>query len=385
MVDEFQDTNYAQSELLKLLASHRNLTVCGDDDQSIYKFRGAAISNILGFQETFPEAKLIVLDQNYRSTQPILDSAYRLIQNNNPDRLEVQAEITKQLHSNSEGGRAPMHHHFEALEEECDFVADTIAARHSEEKRPYSDFAILVRSNAQAEGFLRALNLARIPWRFSGSRGLYDQEEIRSAIALLRVLADPRDTLSLHYLASSEPYEVPAESLSLATAYAQRQNKSLLQTFRILSNNSGFLDVTPDALERIGRLLEHLDVMLPLSTKERTGELLFQYLSTQTGMIERLSNSTLPRDIQRVQNLARLFSIVERFSRVARYDRVAWFIDYLDDLIEAGDNPPVGDAQWDDDAVSILTIHQAKGLEFPIVFLVGLVSGRFPSDRKSVV
>ncbi|MCK5212397.1 MAG: exodeoxyribonuclease V subunit gamma [Dehalococcoidia bacterium] len=383
LVDEFQDTNFAQWELLKLLASHRNLTVCGDDDQSIYKFRGAAISNILGFQETFPDAKLIVLDQNYRSTQAILDSAYRLIQNNNPDRLEVQAEITKQLHSNSEGGRAPQHHHFESLEEESDFVADIIAARHAEDGCPFSDFAILVRSNALADTFLRALNLARIPWRFSGSRGLYDQEEIRSAVALLRVLADPRDTLSLHYLASSEPYEVPAETLALATAYAQRQNKSLLQTFRILSKNSGFLDVTPDGMERIGRLMEDLNVMLPLSTKEKTGELLFQYLSTQTGTIERLSNSADPKDIQRVQNLARLFSIIERFSRVARYDRVAWFIDYLDDLIEAGDNPPVGDAQWETDAVSVLTIHQAKGLEFPIVFLVGLVSGRFPSNNRA--
>ena len=383
LVDEFQDTNYAQSELLKLLASHRNLTVCGDDDQSIYKFRGAAISNILGFQESFPDAKLIVLDENYRSTQAILDSAYRLIQNNNPDRLEVRAQITKRLHSNSDKGHAPSHHHFESLEDECDFVADAVVTRHADESRPYSDFAILVRGNAQADAFLRALNLARIPWRFSGSRGLYDQEEIRSAIALLRVLADPRDTLSLHYLASSEPYEVPAESLALATAHAQRQNKSLLQILRILSNNAGFLDVSPDALERIARLLEDLDVLLPLSTKERTGELLFQYLSTQTGTIERLSNSPVPADIQRVQNLARLFSIIERFSRVARYDRVAWFIDYLDDLIEAGDNPPVGDAQWDDDAVSVLTIHQAKGLEFPIVFMVGLVSGRFPSNNRA--
>lgn len=383
LVDEFQDTNYAQFELLKLLASHRNLTVCGDDDQSIYKFRGAAISNILGFQETFPEAEMIVLDQNYRSTQAILDSAYRLIQHNNPDRLEVRSNITKQLHSNSEHGRAPLHHHFEILEEECDFVADTIAALHKEEDRPFSDFAMLVRSNAQADAFLRALNLAHIPWRFSGSRGLYDQEEIRSAIAFLRVLADPRDTLSLHYLASSTPYEVPAESLAMATSYARRQNKSLLQVFRILSGNAGFLDIVPEAVERMGRLLEHLDVMLPLSTKERTGELLFQYLSTQTGTIERLSNSPHPADIQRIQNLARLFSIVERFARVARYDRVAWFIDYLDDLIEAGDNPPVGDAQWDADAVSVLTIHQAKGLEFPIVFMVGLVSGRFPSVSRS--
>ncbi len=383
LVDEFQDTNYAQFELLKLLANHRNLTVCGDDDQSIYKFRGAAISNILGFQDAFPEAKMIVLDENYRSTQAILDSAYRLIQHNNPDRLEVRSGIVKKLHSNSERGRPPLQHHFETLDEECDFVAETITARHSQEERPYSDFAVLVRSNAQADVFLRAFNLSRIPWRFSGSRGLYDQEEIRWAIAFLRLMSDPRDSMSLHYLAAGWPYEVPAEALALATSFAERQNKSLLQAFRILSRNPGFLDITPEAQERIGHLLQDLDVMFPLSTQERTGELLFQFLSTQTGTIERLSNSSHSSDVQRVQNLARLFSIIERFARVARYDRVAWFIDYLDDLIEAGDNPPVGDAGLDADAVNVLTIHQAKGLEYPIVFLVGLVSGRFPSAHRS--
>jgi len=171
--------------------------------------------------------------------------------------------------------------------------------------------------------------------------------------------------------------------LAVATGHAQRQHQSLLQTLRAIDHSPGFLDLPPDALGPIHRLLEDLDAMLPLSTKENTGEVLFQYLSTQTGVIEQLSNSARPADVQRVQNLARLFSIIERFARVARYDRVAWFIDYLDDLIEAGDNPPVGDAGWDTDAVSVLTIHQAKGLEFPIVFLVGLVSGRFPSAHRS--
>jgi DNA helicase-2/ATP-dependent DNA helicase PcrA len=382
LVDEFQDTNYAQFELLKLLASHRNLTVCGDDDQSIYKFRGAAISNILGFQEAYPDAELIVLDRNYRSTQSILDSAYRLIQYNNPDRLEVRSKINKRLVAAGEKGRPPHQLHFETLDEECDFVAETIAQRRADKDRRLSDFAVLVRSNAQADAFLRALGLLRIPWRFSGSRGLYDQEEIRSAIAFLRVLADPRDTMSLHHLAGSPPYSVPAEALASATGYARRQNKGLLQILRIVSKTPGFLDVSEEGRERIARLLGDLDVMLPLSTQERTGDLLYRYLSTQTGTIERLSNSESPRDAQRIQNLAKLFSIVERFSRVTRYDRVAWFVDYLDALIEAGDNPAVGDAQWDADAVNVLTIHQAKGLEFPIVFLVGLVSGRFPSLHR---
>ena len=382
LVDEFQDTNYAQFALLKLLASRRNLTVCGDDDQSIYKFRGAAISNILGFQEAYPDAELIVLERNYRSTQAILDSAYRLIQHNNPDRLEVRSGINKRLLAAAGRGRPPQQLHFETLDEECDFIAESIARRRADEDRRLGDFAVLVRSNAQAEPFLRALSLLQIPWRFSGSRGLYDQDEIRSAIAFLRVLADPRDTMSLHHVAGSPPYDVPAEALAAATGHARRQNKSLLQVLRIASKRPDFLDISDEGRERIARLLSDLDVMLPLSTQQRTGDLLYRYLSTQTGTIERLSNSTSPRDAQRVQNLAKLFSIVERFSRVTRYDRVAWFVDYLDALIEAGDNPAVGDAQWDADAVNVLTIHQAKGLEYPIVFLVGLVSGRFPSSHR---
>ena len=382
LVDEFQDTNFAQFELLKLLARDRNLTVCGDDDQSIYKFRGAAISNILGFQETYPDAKLVVLERNYRSTQEILDAAYRLIRNNNPDRLEVRADIPKRLRSSSGKGRPPRQHHFETIAEECDFVAETIAARHRDEERPFDDFAILVRSNAQATAFLHSLNLLRIPWRFSGSRGLYDQEEVRTAVAFLRTLADPRDALSLHYLAGSELYGVPGEDLAVATTFARRRTKSLLEVFRIVERSDEALGVSDDARERIRRLVADLDEVFPRTTEETTGEVLYHYLTNVTGTIERLSNSSDARDAQRVQNLAKLFTIVERFAQVARYDRVRWFIDYLDALIEAGDNPPVGDATWDADAVHVMTIHQAKGLEFPIVFLVGLVSGRFPTRRR---
>jgi len=383
LVDEFQDTNYAQFELVKLLASHRNVTACGDDDQSIYKFRGAAISNILGFQDAYPEGRVIVLDENYRSTQAILDSAYRLIQNNNPDRLEVRSGISKRLRSASGAGRPPHQLHFETIDEETDFVAETIAGRRRDEGRPYADFAILVRGNAQATPFLAALNLLHVPWRFSGSRGLYDQEEIRAALAFLRVLADPYDNMSLHYLASSMLYGIDPEPLARATALAGRRNKSLLELIRSMRAGLEPFDIDEENAQRVGRLVDDLTAMITLSTKERTGEVLFQFLTTQTGTIERFSNSSEPQDALRVQNLARLFSLVQRFAEVARYDRVPWFIDYLDALIDAGDNPPVGDATWDTDAVSVLTIHQAKGLEFPVVFLVGLVSGRFPSAERS--
>jgi len=382
LVDEFQDTNYAQFELLKLLAKDKNLTVCGDDDQSIYKFRGAAISNILGFRETYSDAKLVVLTRNYRSTQGILDAAYRLIQSNNPDRLEVRAEIPKRLLSTSGEGRPPYQDHFESLVEECDFVAESIAERHREEDRPYRDFAVLVRANAHATPFLRSLNLLHIPWRFSGSRGLYDQEEIQTAIALLRTLADPRDDLSLHYLAGSDLYEIPGDDLAAATSFARRRNHGLLNVFRMIERGADVVDLDQASRRRIGKLLGDLDRMLPRTTEAGTGELLYEYLSDATGVLSRLSNSDDPRDAAKVQNLAKLFGIIERFTEVARYDRVRWFVDYLDALIDAGDNPPVGDATWDADAVNVLTIHQAKGLEFPIVYLVGLVSGRFPSANR---
>ena len=382
LVDEFQDTNYAQFELLKLLTGRRNLTVCGDDDQSIYKFRGAAISNILNFQRAYPDAKLVVLKQNYRSTQQILDAAYRLIQNNNPDRLEKREGILKQLRAVNGAGTPVQQHHFESLAEECDFVAETIAKRTKEKGRTYRDFAILVRSNAQATSFLQALNLLHIPWHFSGSRGLYDREEIKTAIAFLRLLADPRDNLSFHYLASSSLYQLPAEDLVLTTSYARRYNKSLFEVFRIATKSEDFLGLSREGRAAMARLLDDLTEMLPRASQQPTGEVLYEYLTTRTGLIGSLSNSTDVAATARLQNLAKLFSIIERFSQISRYDRVPWFTEYLDALIEAGDNPPVGEADWDEDAVNVLTIHQAKGLEFPIVFLVGLVAGRFPSVNR---
>jgi len=381
LVDEFQDTNYAQFELLKLLAGHRNLTVCGDDDQSIYKFRGAAISNILGFRSEYPDANLVVIVENYRSTQQILDSAYRLIQYNNPDRLEVREGIDKRLHAAAGDGMPVQQQHFQEIADECDFVAETIASG-VKAGRTYRDYAILVRSNAQADDFLQALNLLHIPWHFSGSRGLYDREEIRTIIAFLRILADPRDNMSFHYVASSSFYSVAAEDLAFATSYSRRRNKSLFEVFRVAAKSEEFLGISAEGREAMTRLADDLAATLSLASQEKTGEVLYHYLTERTGTIATLSNSEDSQDALKVQNIAKFFSIIERFSRVAKYDRVPWFIDYLDSLIDAGDNPPVGEADWDEDAVNVLTIHQAKGLEFSIVFLVGLVSGRFPSAHR---
>ncbi|MGQ0548272.1 MAG: ATP-dependent helicase [Armatimonadota bacterium] len=383
LVDEFQDTNHAQFELVKLLAaSHRNLTVVGDDDQAIYKFRGAAISNILGFSETYPDAAQVVLTENFRSPQPVLDAAYRLIQHNNPERLEVQRRLDKRLTAVRGEGPPVRHHHFDALTTEADgvagFIADYVAGGGS-----YRDCAILVRANQDADPFLRALNVRGIPWWFSGTRGLYDREEVRVALAFLRVLANPADNLSLFFLGASDLYLVDATDMARALGYANRRNRSLEHTIRHLAGAPDLAaELSPESHASIARLVEDLDKMRELMRHQVTGRVLYEYLVARTGYIRRLATSEQPGDESKVANLARLFDIVARHGEVAMYDRVPEFVRRMDDLIAAGDDPPIPDPDPDFDGVQVLTVHKAKGLEYPVVFLVSCVAERFPARHR---
>ncbi|MGQ0570438.1 MAG: ATP-dependent helicase [Armatimonadota bacterium] len=384
LVDEFQDTNHAQFELVKLLAgSHRNITVVGDDDQSIYKFRGAAISNILGFTTAYPDATQVVLTANFRSPQPVLDAAYRLIQQNNPDRLEVRNGLDKRLVAQRSAGTPVKHLHFETLTDEADAVAEVIADHVASDGR-YRDCAILVRANWDADPFMRALNVRGIPWWFSGTRGLYDREEVRVALAFLRVLATPTDNLSLYYLGTSPLYLIDATDMARALSYANRRNRSLEHTFRHLRGAAELTaELSPESRATIARLVEDLDEMRKLMREQVTGRVLYEYLVNRTGYIRRLATSEQPGDEVRVANLARLFDIVSRYSDVAVYDRVPEFIRRMEDLIAAGDDPPTPDPDPDFDGVQILTVHKAKGLEYPVVFLVNCVADRFPRRARS--
>ncbi|MDR7481220.1 MAG: ATP-dependent DNA helicase [Armatimonadota bacterium] len=384
LVDEFQDTNHAQFELLKLLvAGHRNLTVVGDDDQSIYKFRGAAISNILGFTATYPDAAQVVLTENFRSPQAILDAAYRLIQHNNPDRLEVRNGLDKRLVALGGPGRPVEHRHYDTLSTEADAVAGAIAEYVAGGGR-YGDCAILVRSNQDADPFLRALNVRGIPWWFSGTRGLYDREEVRVALAFLRVLASPADNLSLYYLGTSELYLIDPTDMARALAYAHRRNRSLEHTFRHLGSAPDLAaELAPESQAAIARLVEDLDEMRRLMRHHATGRVLYEYLVQRTGYIRRLATSEQPGDEAKVANLARLFDIVARHGDVALYDRVPEFVRRIDDLIAAGDDPPLPDPDPAFDGVHVLTVHKAKGLEFPVVFLVNCVADKFPTRHRT--
>ncbi len=391
LVDEFQDTNYAQFELVKLLAAaHRNVTAVGDDDQAIYKWRGAALSNLLNFTRTYPDAERVVLVRNYRSTQAILDAAYRLIRHNDPDRLEVRERVDKRLVADQPAGPEPQHLHFDSLTTEADAVARAIAERVEQGTWRYRDVAILVRSNADAGPFLRALNLRGIPFQFSGTRGLYDREEIRLVLSFLRTVANPRDSLSLYFLATSPLYLVDPTDASRCLAAAQARNRSLDFVVRkVLGQEEAreFRDlqaeVSPDSLAALAKLVEDLDAMRKLATEQPTGRVLYVYLVERTGYVQRLATSGDPTDEARVRNLARFFDLVARAAPLLRYDRVVEFVRYVDDLIAAGDDPPVEELDPEADAVQVMTVHKAKGLEFPVVFIGSCVSQKFPVPDRS--
>jgi DNA helicase-2/ATP-dependent DNA helicase PcrA len=383
LIDEFQDTNFTQYQLAKLLADkYKNITVTGDDDQCIYRFRGAAYSNLLNFIQDFPQTKKVSIIQNYRSAQPILDSAYQLIQFNNPERFEIKANINKRLIGLNKEGLPPKHLHFDTHSSEADYVAKIIKDKVSLGTFNFRDFAILVRSNSDADSFLQALNMQDIPWQFSGNQGLYSRQEVKLCINFLRVTANPSDSLSLYYLVSSEIYKLNLSDLSLINHYAKRRNKALYLVLKDLDNIEELKEVSVESREKIKNILADLEKFMQTSREETTGRLLYSFL-TETGYLKMLTQNQNLENETKIQNLAKFFNHVRDFELVAKEDRVINFVNYLNLLIEARDDPPTAEADLDTDAVNVLTIHKAKGLEFRAVFLVSLVQGRFPWPKRS--
>jgi len=378
LVDEFQDTNYAQFELVKLLvARHRNVAVVGDDDQAIFRFRGASMSNILDFDRTYPDALRVVLQENRRSPQAVLDAAYRLIQHNNPDRLEVAQEIDKRLVSTVGMGEAPRHLAFDTVSSESDHVAELIKEEH-ERGRPYRDCAVLVRANNDADPFLRALNVRGIPWTFSGNAGLYGRPEIRLLIAFLRTVAHPDDSVSLHYLASSDVYQVPIVDLTRCATYADRKHRWLFDVLRAVPAE---VELGDEGAGAIARLIADLQRYMELAREHPTGEVLYQFL-VDSGLMTRYAKAPAELE-QEVQNVSKFFTRVKDAARVLKYDNVREFVNHLDALIDAGEDPAMAEADTETPAVHVLTVHKSKGLEWPVVFMVDCVQNKFPSTRRS--
>jgi len=383
LVDEFQDTNRAQSELVAMLAErHRNVTVVGDDDQSIYRFRGAAISNILEFRERYRGARTVVLRRNYRSLAPILDSAHRLIKFNDPDRLEARVGISKRLvPERVNRAAAPVRHHvFSTSGEEADWIAGEIRRRVDAGARP-RDHAVLVRANADADPVLRSLNGAGLPWRFSGSSGLYSRPEVRLLLSLLRAVADPGASVDVYALAASERFGIPAGDLVEVTASARRRHRSLFEALEELEGEPGVVRVSPVGRAALARLTADLRRYRDLAVRRPAGEVLYAFLR-DTGWLAELAGATSLAAEEQLANIGRFFDIVRTQSALLADDRAVFLARHLATLIEAGDDPATADPDPDVDAVHVMTVHKAKGLEFPMVFLPGLVADRFPARSR---
>jgi DNA helicase-2/ATP-dependent DNA helicase PcrA len=383
LVDEFQDTNRAQSEIVALLAErHRNVTVVGDDDQSIYRFRGAAISNILEFRERYRGARTVVLRRNYRSLAPILDAAHRLIRFNDPDRLEVRVGITKQLVAERSVETPPSvrHRSFASGGEEADWIAADIRRRLDQGARP-RDHAVLVRANADADAVLRALNLAGIPWRFSGTSGLYARPEVRLLLAFLRTIADPGSSTDLYALAASDLSAVPGSDLTTVMAAARRRHRSLWELLEEVVDEPASVVLTGPGRSAIARFVSQIARFRDLAHERPAGEVLYAFLR-ESGWLASLAATGSVAAEEALANIARFFDIVRAQSALLADDRAVFVARHLGTLIEAGDDPATADPDPDIDAVSVMTVHKAKGLEFPVVFLPGLVAGRFPATAR---
>jgi len=389
LVDEFQDTNHAQLEMLELLSGEGgNLTVVGDDDQAIYRWRGAAAANLIAFRRLHKGAREVVLTENYRSTQEILDTAARLVRYNNPHRLEASFGIDKRLRSSRDAGGVPVvHFAYDTVSAEADAVAAMASERLARGLRP-RDMAILVRSNADADPFLRALNVRGLPHRFSGSRGLYAREEIRLLVSFLKVLANPDDSVALFYLAASELYRLPETDLLRLNHYARRKTRPLLEVLRELpgdgheaERNEDLASVGGRAREAARRLVADIERAAAEVPRRRTGEVLYGFLQW-SGLLGKLAKEASAEAEAKVKNIARFFELVRGYGDVAEHDRVPAFVAHLELLRESGDDPAVAEGPLDEDAVHVLTVHKAKGLEFPVVFLVGCAESKFPLQRR---
>jgi DNA helicase-2/ATP-dependent DNA helicase PcrA len=379
LVDEFQDTNYAQNELAILLAGeNKNINVVADDDQSIYRFRGAAVSNVLQFKKNFPDAKIVTLIKNYRSTQTILDASYQLIQHNNPNRLEIVEHINKKLVSKFKSpGKTIQLIHEQRADDESDTIAKTI--KNLSKKYDYKDMAILVRANNHSQLITTALQRHRIPYQFLGPGYLFQQDEIKDLIAYLTFLTDLSNSVALFRVLSMDIFEIPYTELNYLLNFAKKQNLTLFESLQ--HTNQTFLsNLTQKKLEDFRKMaVRHLEK----SKKEQAGQILYYFL-IDSKLFETLRDVNSLKDEKRVQNIAKFFDRIKNFETERENSNIFTLVEWLTLMLQMGDSPTAADIDINDrNAVNILTVHSSKGLEFKAVFLVNLVSDRFPSRERS--
>lgn len=363
MVDEYQDTNTAQFQLIRLLADkYRNLCVVGDDDQSIYKFRGANIKNILNFEEVYPDAKVIKLEQNYRSTQNILDAANRVIANN-------VGRKPKSLWTENEAGEKINFQQFDSAYEEADYVVRDIQRSVREGKCNYGDCAILYRTNAQSRLFEERFVVSNTPYRVVGGVNFYARKEIKDLLAYLKTIDNGRDDLAVRRIINVPKRGIGAATLGRVQDYATDMDLSFYNALKMA-----------DDIPSIGRAGAKIKPFVTLIQSMRSK---IEYLSVsqilqevidETGYVQELEAENTDEALARIENIDELISKAVAYEESAEEEPT--LSGFLEEVALVAD---IDNLQEGNDYVVLMTLHSAKGLEFPNVYLAGMEDGLFPS------
>ncbi len=362
MVDEYQDTNTAQFELIRLLAGkYRNLCVVGDDDQSIYKFRGANIRNILDFEKVYPEAKVIKLEQNYRSTQVVLDAANAVIRNNTRRK-------NKALWTDKKEGSRIHFRPFDNAYEEAEFIASDVAKKHRNEDVRYGDCAVLYRTNAQARMLEERFIMEGIPYDVIGGTNFYARREIKDILAYLKTIDNGRDDVAVKRIINIPKRGIGATTIVRVQEYADARNISFYDALR-----------EADQIMTIGRSASKLQpfVMMIQAFRSKleffTLEDLIKDVIETTGYVKELEASDDEDAADRIENIDELVSKVVSYEETHEEPSLS---EFLEEVALVAD---IDRAEEGDDRVLLMTLHSAKGLEFPHVYLAGMEDGVFPS------
>lgn len=365
LVDEYQDTNHAQYLLTKFLAAkHRNICVVGDADQSIYGWRGADIQNILDFEKDYPNAKVIKLEQNYRSTQIILDAANAVIENNT-------GRKPKNLWTENKSGADIIY--FQAVDErdEARFVIEQLQNLQRTENKKLGDMAILYRTNTQSRIFEEMLIKSGISYNMVGGLKFYERKEIKDIIAYLRVIFNPADSLSLLRIINVPKRGIGDASLAKIQAYAAANNVSL---FEAVSNAAAIDGLSSRFVSKLDDLAGIIFELMNLASEAPVEDLIDRVLR-DTGYLEELENERTPQAQSRIDNLHELISVAQEFAASEEENNLENFLAHVALVSD------IDDTELGEDAITLMTLHSSKGLEFPVVFLVGMEEGLFPHAR----
>ncbi len=397
LLDEFQDTNYAQYDLIKLLAGNKkNLTVVGDDDQSIYKFRGASVSNILQFKEDFSKSQEIVLTKNYRSKQNILDLAYNFIQLNNPNRLEYQlnngkskniklnSKINKRLQANESGKGEIKHLHERTLDDEIQvIIKKIIELKEKDKEATWDDFAILVRANDSATPFTNLLRQTNIPYQFLALRGLYYKPIILDILAYFKLLDNYHESPAVFRILNSPIVDIPQTDIVKITHQANKKAQSI---YEVLQNIQTVKSLSANTISEINFLLGLINKHTSLVKEKNVAEIFKAFLE-DSQYLEKLVAKDEYQSNQAISYVNQFYKKIKAFEESLGDPNLKYFMEKIELELESGEQGSlVLDLEVGPQMLKIMTIHAAKGLEFKYIFIPNLVDRRFPTaERKDPI